>query len=220
FKRRSKPPASDPAPTTEVPADSSIRDTLPSQCLPPAFDTTGPGIPYAYVSADELPPAEVVTVITSSGSIRAAQPDPVVGIADKAVVSEALSAEELRKTNLKGVRVTKGIMYRLICVECFRLATSKAIIGNSYKPLAVVQSNLARKLNGDKELSGLFYRCWTDMVRSQAIDLRKCGTVASINPHPDAILNADIRAAVKWAFSEHRRVLGASPIAQTRTGST
>jgi hypothetical protein len=141
FRRRSKPPASDPpAPThpSEAPADASPRATLPSMGLPPGPDSATSDTTRSYAPAGELPQAEVVAVITSSGLVLAmpdAEAVTKAAVARKVAVSEALTAEELRKADLKGARVTKRIMYRLICVECFRLATSKAIIGNSYKPL-------------------------------------------------------------------------------------
>jgi hypothetical protein len=129
----------------------------------------------------------------------------VEGRPPKPPLPGGLTAEELRAAKLSEWKVTEEQMFRLICVECFRLATAKPMIGQAYAPLVSLQGNLLRKLNGSRLHQLLFNKCWDKMVRAGAILTKKCGDVCSLNPHPIEVDDEPIRWAVKWAFKEHRR---------------
>lgn len=122
-------------------------------------------------------------------------------------VEDDLAAEELRNVDLSVSSLTDAQFYRLICVECFRLATAKPLVGNFYAPMSSIQSNLMRKVKSIKELRLQFRKCWGRMVSSDAILVKKSGSkVASLNPHICDIGDEEIREQVEWAFAEHRRI--------------
>lgn len=118
---------------------------------------------------------------------------------------------ELRKAGLHGRKLSRPDMYRLICVECFRLGTAKPLIKQGYGATTNLQSNLLKRLSGDTKLIRLFYGCWGKMAASDAILRKKAHEgVSSINPHTQEITDPLVRDAVKWALSEQRRVRNGS----------
>lgn len=119
-----------------------------------------------------------------------------------------LNASGLRDAELRGAEISELQMYKLICVEVFRLATAKPLMGMAYAPIQAVKSNMSRRLNGDKDNVNLFEKCWQRMVSSGAINLRKSSETASLNPHTSDITDPEVKAAVAWALSEHRKVNG------------
>jgi hypothetical protein len=136
------------------------------------------------------------------------KPTQPVKCLGKPRLPDDLDASGLRALRLHGMRITELQMYRLICIECFRLASAKPMINEGYGPIQQLMHNMTNKLKGDRELHMLFEHCWDNMVRAGAINVLKGGDTASINPHTQEITDQEIREAVDWALSERRRVCG------------
>jgi len=124
-----------------------------------------------------------------------------------------MSSEEMRKVGIHGRKLSRPNMYRLICIECFRLGTNKPLIKQGYCDTNLVQSNMRKRLYGDTNLTRLFNRCWGKMASSNAILGKKAHEgVSSINPHIEEITDPLVRDAVEWALSEQRRVQNGSSV--------
>lgn len=109
-----------------------------------------------------------------------------------------------RKVELQGRRLSRPDMYRLICVERFRLGTSKQ---QGYSGTINLQSNMRKRLSGDARLIRLFLGCRGKMAASNAILSKKAHEgVSSMNPHLQEMTDPLVRDAVEWALSEQRRI--------------
>jgi len=124
----------------------------------------------------------------------------------KPPLDAGMEPAELRNADLKLFKIDKRAMYRLICLECFRLCTAKPLIGKSYAPIKTLQGNLQRRLNGDPQLKRMFDQCWKRMVAKGAILLAKSNTVASLTSQARTIADRDIREALEWALENHRKL--------------
>jgi hypothetical protein len=107
---------------------------------------------------------------------------------------KSLSPDGIGRLDFDHVFWTESLIRRLICVECFRVASSKSLIGQGYTNASAVRQNLLGLLTENPEVHALFERCWTKTETSRAILTKKTVTgVASLNPHASAISDTDVR---------------------------
>jgi len=120
-------------------------------------------------------------------------------------VPKDIEPESLRKMDLKGRSMDSLTMYKLVCLECFRLGTAKPLIGQQYAPIASLRSNMDRRLQGDPELKRQFTKAWKAMANSGAIKIKKSNGIASLQPCAE-IDDGTVREAVRWAWEYHSSV--------------
>ena len=74
---------------------------------------------------------------------------------------KSLSPDGIGRLDFDHVFWTESLIRRLICVECFRVASSKSLIGQGYTNASAVRQNLLGLLTENPEVHALFERCWT-----------------------------------------------------------
>ncbi len=112
--------------------------------------------------------------------------------------------KRLRRIDVRKYNYTDEQMYKLICVFCFRIGTSKPLLNNNYASLTLLKSNLTSQINGDKDLVQQFEKCWKKMVNCSAIITQKSPKVASLTTHPKEITDPLVKECVEWALAEQR----------------
>ncbi|MFN7991536.1 MAG: hypothetical protein U0R44_05240 [Candidatus Micrarchaeia archaeon] len=125
------------------------------------------------------------------------------GPAEAAPALLGLRAEELRKSDLRGLELGEREMFGLILAECFRLGTGGPYIGNSRCTVPKLQSNMNRKLGGPQHR--VFRKCWDRMVAEGVIVYNQNSSAASLDI--DArIRDGALREAVGWAIGQQMDV--------------
>ncbi len=117
-------------------------------------------------------------------------------------------AAEIRNLDLYGKQVGRAMMYRIICVFCFRIIGQKALIGDKYANSDTIKSNVLRLVKGDRLFIRFFERCWKEMVSNSAIITKKINGsagVASLAVSPAGIRDETIRESLAWALAQNRR---------------
>lgn len=121
-------------------------------------------------------------------------------------VPEDTEPEALRKMDIRGRSLSPLLMEKLICLECFRAGTAKALIDQAYAPAPSLRSNMLRRIRGDKEHQKLFRKCWDRMVSAGAINRKKHGDTASLCSSTKEITDAEVSEALQWALGYHREI--------------
>jgi hypothetical protein len=141
----------------------------------------------------------------------AQRPDAVEGAGEgvagcRAALSAGASAEQVRKLGLQENGFDEGLMFRLICAECFRMGSAAPFVGGRRTTLEKLRSGLQRKLSGRQQR--LFRRCWDRMASEGAISFNSNRTAASLNPLLSQLGEGPLRDAIAWAVREQMSVDG------------
>ncbi len=117
-------------------------------------------------------------------------------------------AQAFRNAELRNKRMSERVMYKAICVFCFRATGQKALIGDKGTARSLVRVNMTRLITNDKPLGELFSECWKKMEQAGAIrEKKKKGEhVVSLTNSVSDITNQEIREVVEWALKENRRL--------------
>jgi hypothetical protein len=110
-----------------------------------------------------------------------------------------LNSEQLRKLDLRYKQVEDGMMYRIICAECFRMGNGHPFVGSHRSTVPKLQSGLHRRLGGPQHR--VFEKCWERMAVEGAIVYNTNRSAASLNPFA-GVRDPDLRKALEWAVGE------------------
>lgn len=195
------------SPETETVPEQTAGEAEQPKPAPEEAPPESPAAPEEGTEKKPPTPKKTVCKKRQTKKLRARKESkPKIAEADKLPIDENMSPAELRNADLKLYRIDEKAMYRLICLECFRLCTAKPLIGKSYAPITKLKGNLQKRLNGDPQMKKLFDQCWKLMVANKAIILAKSNTVASLTSSTGSVLDPEIKEAVEWALENHREL--------------